>query len=45
VEFTPEGQSRARYEAGDGVAQVDSRTWAFRGRDILEAWFRFARSF
>jgi D-amino peptidase len=29
------------YRPQEGVAQVDPRTWIFRGRDIVEAWLKF----
>jgi D-amino peptidase len=45
VEFTPEGQSKARYEPGNGVEQLDPRTWSFRGKNITDAWFKFWSSF
>jgi D-amino peptidase len=45
VEFTPEGLAKARYQPSDAVTQIDSRTWAFRGSSITDAWFRFWPNF
>ena len=40
VEFTPRaGQS---FRPGEGVEQLNERTWAFRGKDILEAWLKYS---
>src|SRR5947207_2164242 len=45
IEFTPEGLERRILTPGEGVEKIDSRTWVFRGKDILEAWFKFGLSF
>jgi D-amino peptidase len=40
VEFTTAaGRS---YEPREGVERVNERTWAFRGKDIIEAWLKFS---
>jgi D-amino peptidase len=39
VEFTTAaGRS---YEPREGVERVNERTWAFRGKDIMEAWLKY----
>jgi D-amino peptidase len=45
VEFTPEGYTRQRFREVDGIRKIDSRTWGFRGKDFIDAWFKFAPSF
>lgn len=40
VEFTTRGVRLFRPR--DGVEQLDGRTWAFRGRDIREAWLKYS---
>ena len=40
VEFTT--RASQSYGPRDGVAQMDARTWAFRGRDIQDAWLKFS---
>ena len=29
------------YEAREGVERVNERTWAFRGKDIMDAWLKY----
>jgi D-amino peptidase len=45
IEFTPQGYTRQRFAERDGIRKVDSRTWSFRGKDFIDAWFKFAPSF
>jgi D-amino peptidase len=45
IEFTPEGQARWQAVRREGVEQMNSRTWTFRGKDIIDAWFKFAQTF
>lgn len=40
VEFTPRGAQGFRPR--EGVEQLNERTWAFRGKDILEAWLKYS---
>ncbi len=40
VEFTTRGVRLFRPR--DGVEQLDERTWAFRGKDIRDAWLKYA---
>ena len=40
VEFTTRGTRK--FTPGPAVEQVDERTWAFRGKDIMEAWLRYS---
>jgi D-amino peptidase len=40
VEFTPRGTQGFRPR--EGVEQLNDRTWAFRGKDILEAWLKYS---
>ena len=40
VEFTPRGTQGFRPR--EGVEQLNERTWAFRGKDILEAWLKYS---
>jgi len=40
VELTTKGTRGLRPR--DGVQQLNERTWAFRGKDILEAWLKFS---
>ncbi|HET7099912.1 MAG TPA: hypothetical protein VFJ52_02080, partial [Terriglobia bacterium] len=30
------------YQAREGVEQIDERTWAFRGRDLTDAWLKYS---
>jgi hypothetical protein len=39
VEFTTRTTKEFRPEPG--VEQVNDRTWAFRGKDIFEAWLKY----
>lgn len=39
VEFTT--TAGRVYEAREGVERVDERTWAFRGKDIMDAWLKY----
>ncbi|MGH9469787.1 MAG: M55 family metallopeptidase [Terriglobia bacterium] len=40
VEFTTRGVRQFRPR--EGVQQLDERTWAFRGKDLREAWLKFS---
>ncbi len=40
VEFTPRGTQSFR--SREGVEQINARTWAFRGKDILDAWLKYS---
>jgi D-amino peptidase len=40
VEFTTRGVESFR--AGEGVEQLDARTWVFKGKDILDAWLKYS---
>ncbi len=40
VEFTPRGTRS--FVPREGVAQINARTWAFRGKDILDAWLKYS---
>lgn len=40
VEFTTTGIHVFR--SGDGVEQINERTWVFRGKDILDAWLKYS---
>jgi len=43
VQFTTRG---VRYfQAREGVEQIDERTWAFRGKDLKDAWLKYSSSF
>jgi D-amino peptidase len=39
VEFTTRGTGH--WTAGDGIEQLDGRTWAFRGRTFMDAWLKY----
>jgi D-amino peptidase len=39
VEFTTRGERDIR--PSEGVERIDERTWAFRGKDIVDAWLKF----
>jgi len=41
VEFTTEGNSTRLYAPREGVEHLNQRTWAFRGKDIIDAWLKF----
>jgi len=45
VEFTPEGMERRLLMPSDGIRKIDSRTWVFRGKDIVDAWSKFGLGF
>jgi D-amino peptidase len=40
VEFTTSASRSFAHR--DGVAQVDARTWSFKGRNIVEAWLKYS---
>jgi len=40
VEFTT--RRSATFLPREGVEQVDARTWAFHGKDIIEAWLKYS---
>ncbi len=40
VEFTTRGARL--YRPAEGVEQIDGRTWAFRGKDLKDAWLKFS---
>jgi D-amino peptidase len=40
VEFTTTGTHVFR--SGDGVERINDRTWAFRGKDIMDAWLKYS---
>jgi len=40
VEFTTRGEETFRPR--DGVERLNERTWAFRGKDIVDAWLKFS---
>jgi len=40
VEFTT--AAGRVYEPREGVERLDERTWAFRGKDIMDAWLKFS---
>lgn len=43
IQFTTRG---VRYfQAREGVEQLDERTWAFRGKDLKDAWLKYSSSF
>ena len=39
VEFTT--AAGTRFEVREGVERVNERTWAFRGKDIMDAWLKY----
>lgn len=39
VEFTT--RSAATFLPRDGVEQIDPRTWAFKGKDLTDAWLKY----
>ncbi len=43
VQFTTRGVQY--FQAREGVEQIDERTWAFRGRDLKDAWLKYSSSF
>jgi D-amino peptidase len=40
VEFTPHGT--AAFRPREGVERVNDRTWAFHGKDIVDAWLKYS---
>jgi D-amino peptidase len=40
VEFTT--AAGRVYDVREGVERVNERTWAFRGKDIMDAWLKFS---
>ena len=40
VEFTPTATHTSR--SGDGIEQLNERTWVFRGKDIRDAWLKYS---
>ena len=40
VQFTTRGVQYFRRR--EGVEQVDERTWAFRGKDLMDAWLKYS---
>jgi D-amino peptidase len=40
VEFTTRGGQEFRPR--EGVERLDERTWAFRGKDIVDAWLKYS---
>ncbi|MGH9328384.1 MAG: M55 family metallopeptidase [Terriglobia bacterium] len=40
VEYTTRGVKQFRPRAG--VEQLDERTWAFRGKDLMDAWLKYS---
>ncbi len=40
VELTPHGTEN--FVPREGVEQVNDRTWAFRGKDIVDAWLKYS---
>ena len=45
VEFTPDGLERRQFLPGPGIEKLDSRTWVFRGKDIVDAFTKFRPAF
>ena len=43
IQFTTRGVQY--YPAREGLDQIDERTWAFRGRDLKDAWLKYSSSF
>jgi len=42
VQFTTRGVRY--YQSREGVEQIDERTWAFRGKDLKDAWLKYSSS-
>ncbi len=40
VEFTPRGTRD--FSPREGVEQINARTWAFRGKNIVDAWLKYS---
>jgi len=40
IEFTTRGTTEIR--PAEGVTRINERTWAFRGKDIVEAWSKYS---
>jgi D-amino peptidase len=45
VELTPEGMESQHYLPGNGIEQVTSTTWVFRGKNIVDAFLKFIPGF
>ena len=43
VQFTTRGVQY--FPRREGVEQIDERTWAFRGKDLKDAWLKYSSSF
>jgi D-amino peptidase len=43
VQFTTRGVQY--FQTREGVEQIDERTWAFRGKDLKDAWLKYSSSF
>jgi D-aminopeptidase len=43
IQFTTRGVQY--FQAREGVEQIDERTWAFRGKDLKDAWLKYSPSF
>lgn len=43
IQFTTRGVQY--FQAREGVEQIDERTWAFRGKDLKDAWLKYSSSF
>ena len=43
VQFTTRGVQY--FQTREGVEQIDERTWAFRGKDLRDAWLKYSSSF
>ena len=39
VEFTT--AAGTRFELGEGIERVNERTWAFHGKDVVDAWLKY----
>jgi D-amino peptidase len=42
IEITTRGTER--WTAGDGIEQIDGRTWVFRGKTFMDAWLKYRPS-
>jgi hypothetical protein len=40
IEFTP--PSTTIFRPGEGITQLNDRTWVFRGKDIVDAWLKYS---
>jgi D-amino peptidase len=43
IQFTTRGVEY--FQPREGVEQIDERTWAFRGKDLKDAWLKYSPSF